>query len=153
MRDANVLFYSIFLAFTLSACVHYEDIARERNASVEIIPPKVMVKISDVHVMKRDDGFEILGRVKRTGLGIMHGHVDVAVLLPEGAVLEMASTTYTPSFRRPYVRRREVQPSYFSVRFSDMLPIGSAVRIAFHPEELGKPFNCGNNQAVLGGIL
>jgi hypothetical protein len=46
--------------------------------------------------------------------------------------------------------RRAVQPSYFSVKFLDDLPFGSAVRIAFHPEKLGKSLTCGNDQAMAG---
>jgi hypothetical protein len=66
--------------------VHYEDIARERNASVEIIPPKGYGKNFRCPRREKNDGFEILSRVKRTGLGIMCGHMDLAILSTEGKV-------------------------------------------------------------------
>ena len=151
LYSVNIMAYFFCSVFFFAGCAHYEnDLVREGKAALEIIPPKVMVKISDVRVLKRENDAEVSGYVKRTGLGIMYGHMDIAILSPDGTVLGMASAEYSPSFRRAYVRRREMRPSSFSARFPDALPSGVVARVAFHPEKLGGVLNCGNNQALLG---
>lgn len=131
-----------------AGCAHYEnDLVQEGKAAIEIIPPKVMVKISDVHVLGKKDGVKVVGSVERTGLGIINGHIDIAVLSPEKAVLGLATTEYFPSFQRRFVRRRAVRPSSFYANFSDAIPAGSVVKIAFHPEKISNVVNCA---ALLG---
>jgi len=148
MSRVGNLLYSLFLMISLAACAHSEDLVRDRKVSLEIVEPKVLVSISDVRVLRKEKGVEVVGSVKRTGLGIMRGHMDIAIVSSEGKVLRMTSTEYTPSFRKVYVRRRAVRPSSFSSQFPDNLSLGAIVRIAFHPETLDKSLNCGNNQAL-----
>lgn len=148
MTRLKLLLLAGSMATFLSACVHYEsDLVREGQVDIKIIPPKVMVKISDVRVQRKDDGVAVMGYVKRTGLGIMHGHVDITILSPQDTVLGKASTKYSPSFNQRYGRRRQVRPSYFYAKFPNSLPLDFVARVAFHPEKLGDILNCGNNQA------
>ncbi len=143
MHSTKKIICIISLMIFSVGCAHYEnDLAQEGKAAVEIIPPKVMVKISNVHVLGKEDGLKVIGSVERTGLGIMNGHIDVAVLSPEKTVLGLASTDYSPTFQRRSVRRRAVRPSSFSAKFLGSLLAGSVVKVAFHPEELDNKISC-----------
>ncbi len=136
------LIYVLTLLVFSVGCAHYKnDLLQEGKAAIEVIPPKVMVKISNVHVLGKEDGVKVVGSVERTGLGILNGHIDVAVLSPEKTVLGLVSAEYSPSFQQLSVRRRVVRLSSFSVEFSDTLPAGSVVKVAFHPEKLGNAVN------------
>lgn len=145
----KTLFFIVPLVLTLGACAHYVDLVKEKKASVEIIPPKEMVKIRYVHVYKKEAGFEVTGQFERTGLGIMNGHMDIAVTSSDNKLLE-AKSTYIPKINTVSFRRRPWTPVYFYANFDRDLPFGSKVFVAFHPEKITDRVDCGNNQALLG---
>lgn len=142
MNNKKMICVIALLIFS-AGCAHYEnDLVQEGKAAVEIVPSKVMVKISDVHVLRKENEVKVMGYIERTGLGIMNGHVDIAILSSEKAILKLASAEYSPRFQRRSVRRRAVRPSSFSAKFPDSLPMGSIVKVVFHPDKIGNVVNC-----------
>jgi hypothetical protein len=102
--------------------------------------------ISNVHVNKVDDGLEITGKVKRRSyFGVGDGHVDIAIVSPEGEVFEKLSTFYVP--RTIPMRRRHRSGAHFTLRLPVLPPNGSTVIIAHHSlsEPVNKTFSCGES--------
>ena len=91
---------------------------------------KVYIAWSDAH--EDGDGFIVTGVLRRrdtVGLPIK-AHVDVAILSPDGTVIDesRSSDVYVP--RRIIGRGQSLQR--FRVRFSNIPPPGSSVRLVSH---------------------
>jgi hypothetical protein len=118
------------------------------TASVERVHSR-NIAVSRVYVYQDGDQLEIAGRVKRLRSTIANGgHVDIAIVSPEGELLEQVSTGYVPRI----IRRRGSREALFTVRLPIIPPEGSRVRVAYHKIE--KPgdgaIDCGDNTAVQG---
>lgn len=98
--------------------------------------PFELVSSKDAYISKAyayEDGSELVvsGKVKRSAQNCCdpaRGHVDIAVLGPEGNILDVTSTLYSPR-NIPKVRSRT---SHFLARFPYTLPEGSTIRIIHH---------------------
>lgn len=102
----------------------------------QLLVPFELVPSEDVYISRAyayEDGDELVvyGKVKRSAQNCCdpaRGHVDIAVLGPEGTVLYVTSTLYSPR-NIPKVRSRT---SRFTVRLPYTLPEGETIRIAYH---------------------
>lgn len=98
--------------------------------------PFELVSSKDAYISKAyayEDGSELVvsGKVKRSAQNCCdpaRGHVDIAVLGPEGNILDVTSTLYSPR-NIPKVRSRA---SRFVVRLPYTLPEVAAIRLAHH---------------------
>lgn len=82
------------------------------------------------------------------------GHVDIAVLGPDGGLIEKASIPYSPTVVTTKPRRTVFEGAPFSVNLGKVPPSGGKVRITFHEvtrKANPKEFDCGDNEAVKGG--
>ncbi|MBW1862595.1 MAG: hypothetical protein JRJ02_09515 [Deltaproteobacteria bacterium] len=108
--------------------------------------------ILGVQVYAEDHQLVINGRVKRRNASFVNGegHIDIAVVGPEGDILEQASTKYVPRII-PNRKMRGMRGSYFEVRLPDIPPTGSTVRIAYHRTAIpaDRTLDCGKNAATL----
>jgi hypothetical protein len=85
--------------------------------------------ISRTNVYQDGDQLEITGAVKRRRSTIFDGgHVHIAIINPQGEVLEEVRTSYSPRI----IRRKGRRESYFSVRLPIKPPEGSVVRVIYH---------------------
>ncbi len=112
--------------------------------------PSNNISIFRVHAHVDGDGLLINGRVKRrcasfSGVG---GHIDVAIVSPEGEILEQVSTFYTPRII-PRKRARLLSGSHFEVRLPAVPPAGSTIRVKFHiaAKSGDEAFDCRENAA------
>jgi len=76
------------------------------------------------------------------------GHVDIAIVSPDGENLEEISTHYTPrNFPARLIRKRR---SCFYMSMSTVPLAGSVVRVAYHGDSrpYSKTFSCGGKRAA-----
>ncbi len=127
----------IFASVLISGCAttnpnHANDRAALSEASVlfERMPSKD-VMVSEVRAVKDGDGLAIYGKVKRT-LGnccdAARGHVDIAVVGPDGEIIDLLSVPYSPR-NIPKARSRS---SRFAARLPYMIPEDVPLRITYH---------------------
>ncbi len=105
------------------------------NFYIECIPSS-RVYLSDVIVDQQGNELVIQGSVSRRNdafSGI--GHVDVAVVSPAGQVISQGAAPYQPNILPKTPGARKHRASRFEIRFSDIPPKWSVIRLAFH----GKP--------------
>ncbi len=134
----------------LSACARYTNLIKEGKVVLEVMPTKSAVKLTGVTVREKYTKLqmpelEISGYVKRVGLGVTHGHVDVAILDANRKILAMANRRYVPAI----IRQKGSRQSAFNIRFSTIKQDNYIVRVAFHSDATSGNLNCGNNQAYL----
>jgi len=105
------------------------------KVTVEKMASKGHVKIWKVYVYQEEGDLVVSGRVKRKSMNLLpaKGHVDIAVISPNGQVIETESVAQTP--RVIGMSRRRRRGSSFEARLSMVPPEGSTVRITFHPEK------------------
>ena len=89
------------------------------------------VFISEVHAYEDGDELVIYGKVKRAVDNCCdpaRGRVDIAVVAPDGLVLDVVSVLYSPR-NIPKIRSRS---SHFTTRLPYTLPDGIIIRITHH---------------------
>ena len=123
------------------------DLVDNQTVSLERVPTKYFY-ISWATVYQEGDATEVRGEIRRRyrgkGGGVGHGHIDVAVLAPDGTVLEEVSTLYYP---RDIPRKHA---AYFTARLSKVPPPASTIRVVHHGHACStfRAFNCSNNAAL-----
>ncbi len=134
-------------SFVASACsTNRVNLADNRTVSLERVHSD-NITVSRVYVYQDGDQLEISGRVKRRSSSIFNGgHVDIAIISPDGEILEQVSTRYYPRI----IRRRGARESFFTARLTAIPPKGSIVRVAYHEavKSGNGVFDCGQNAAV-----
>ena len=153
MRDLIALWVVAFLptGTVLPGCASNRvNLIDRETVSIERVHSK-KVYFSRVDVYKEDDKLAIGGTVKsRFYIPPDSGQVDMAVINPEGEILEKVSTSHTPSVfpKRGGGRSLGVR---FDVLLAIIPPEGSKVRLAYHKASRSdsKTFDCGNNLATV----
>lgn len=113
------------------------------------------VFINAAYTYEDGDELVICGRVKRgyqNCCDSARGHVDIALLAPDGFVIDAFSTLYSPH-NIPKVRSRS---SRFKVRRPYLPPDGLIIRMAYHSDleaadsaaYAGGVFDCEQNKAT-----
>ena len=93
--------------------------------------PSEDVLISDVHAYEDGDELVIYGKVKRAAdncCDAARGHVDVAIVAPDGLVIDIINVLYSPR-NIPKVRSRT---SHFTTRLPYIVPEDMTLRITYH---------------------
>ena len=93
--------------------------------------PSEDVLVSEVHAYEDGDELVIYGKVKRAAdncCDAARGHVEIAVVAPDGLVLDVIRVLYSPR-NIPKVRSRS---SHFVTRIPYILPEGVILRITYH---------------------
>lgn len=121
----------IFAAVLFCGCAT-DTVAYVKNEPIlfERVPSKDAY-ISEVYAYEEDGELVIYGKVKRTAASCcdpVRGYVDIALVDPEGFVLDAANTMYTPR-NIPKVRSRS---SSFRTTFPHALPDGVTIKVAYH---------------------
>ncbi len=120
------------LAIILISGCATTSVDQVKNASVlfERMPSEDVV-VSEVRAVEDGDGLVIHGKVKRTARNCCdsaRGHVDIAIVGPDGAIVDMLSVPYSPR-NIPKVRSRSAR---FTARLPYKVPEDVSLRIAYH---------------------
>jgi hypothetical protein len=142
----TLILIPILVSGCLAASVNLVD---NQTVSLERIPTKYFY-ISWARVYQQEDEIEVHGQIRRRyrlrrDYG-GHGHIDVAVVAPDGIALEEVSTLYYPRD----IPRKSAPVAYFTVRLSQPPPPGSTVRLSYHKDghSIRREFNCDKNAAL-----
>lgn len=109
-------------------------ISRTNQLSLSIpleLVPSEDAYISRAYAYEDASEFVIYGKVKRRAQNCCdpaRGHVDIAVLGPEGTILDVTSTLYSPR----NIPKARSKTSRFTVRLPYIPPDGATIRIAHH---------------------
>ena len=137
------------------------NVDRVSDASVlfERMPSEDVV-VSEVRAVEDADGLVIHGKVKRTARNCCdsaRGHVDIAVVGPDGAIVDMLSVPYSPR----NIPKGKTRSARFTARLPYKIPEDVPLRITYHNDrehavsavELPDALVCKNNMATPGGKI
>jgi hypothetical protein len=146
-RKQTILFFLLAYGLVASACAANRiNLVERGTVTLERVNAR-NISVSRAYAFQDGDQLEISGNVKRLSSSISNGgHVDIAIVSPEGETLEQVSTCYIPRI----IRRRGSREAFFSLRLPIIPPEGSMVRVAYHKPDKSKQslFDCGENAAA-----
>jgi len=151
MKWLNVILGIIVI--TASGCAGSRvNLVEKGGVSIERMTSKVRgLYFHNVHAYKESDGLVVSGNVKRryTSVPGGSGHVDVAIINPEGEAVKHVGTNYSPRV----VSKRSHPGARFEVRLPVIPQEGDTVRVAIHKDTFsGKTnnneFDCGQNTVI-----
>ena len=108
------------------------NVDRVSDASVlfERMPSEDVV-VSEVRAVEDADGLVIHGKVKRTARNCCdsaRGHVDIAVVGPDGAIVDMITVPYSPR----NIPKGKTRSARFTARLPYKIPEDVPLRITYH---------------------
>lgn len=148
---------SLTFGFVLISGCATSNLKYTNEASVVFeYTPSEDVLIKDVHAFENGDGLVIVGKVRRTATNCcdaVRGYLDLALIAPDGFVLDAGSFLYSPR-NIPKVRSRS---SHFKAILPYIVPEDFVLRITYHSgrefavstTHAGGMFTCEHNQAML----
>ncbi len=159
MKHQTITITSIifFAGIFLSGCSFLNmNIVDNAECTIERVNTSNRISISSAKVDMDDGNTVVSGKVKlsKNLPQPIQGHVDIAVISPEGKVLDSASIFYTPRIRTRRMQLKANRGSSFTARFPGSLPQGSIVRLVPHnsidkaADKIDSGFHCSSNLAL-----
>lgn len=114
----------------ISGCATSNVNPNKASVLLETISPKGVI-LSNVRAYEDADEFVVRGTVKRTFnncCDAVRGHVDIAVVSPDGLVMDLVSVLYSPR-EIPRVRSRA---SHFTARLPYTIPEDVTLQVTYH---------------------
>lgn len=151
MNKKNVTQFAMavgILAIVIGCATTGRNLVESGTVTIQRLDSKA-VYLSGVAVVEKEDHIEVSGWLKRRYVwSLGDGHVDVAVLNPQGEAIEKISTGYTPGV----IPRKRFRRSHFNAALPlRTLERGSSVWVGFHRTDT-RPghgvFDCGENVAA-----
>lgn len=123
------------------------------QVSIDRIPYNNSTYITSVKVYQDGDNVIVRGQLKRNRNSVrkFDGHIDIAIISPDGDTINSTSVNYTPRHSSTRTKRKAYRKTRFKASFSGKLQKGSTVRVSLHKKDytkIAKGFNCGNNLAI-----
>ena len=151
--DSYKIIINISLGFLVliltSACASRKvDLVQQNAVTLEIVHSQGQVILSQAKIYEEEGRLLIIGNVKSIlppQLSPRLGHVDVAILKSDGAVLQ------TFSVKHSAFRHKQIPRPFFSARLPSTPPQGSLIRLAYHVQShnmTNRTFDCGQNNAL-----
>jgi hypothetical protein len=139
---------SFLVVVFLVGCAGNSDLVKAGFFKVGASSP-TGIKITGTKVHNDDGTLVVSGRLMRTYRAKSYpGHVDIAIVAPDGRIVDQASVKN----KLPFVGRSKRKNSSFKARFATVPPEGSTIHVIFHRK--GSPettlFDCGSNIAIPG---
>lgn len=122
---SGLMMVSILFA---GGCASWGERVGDDFASVETVSSSY-AHLVNVSLYREDAGVVMHGELKsrRGGRAAIPGHIDIEIILPDGARL----TTHSVSYQRMSIRSRT---AHFTYRLAKALQKGSLVRVMHHAE-------------------
>ena len=116
----------------ISGCATTNLDQQVNNASVlfERMPSEDVI-VSEVRAVEDADGLIIHGKVKRTARNCCdsaRGHVDIAVIGPDGAIVDTVSVPYSPR----NIPKGKTRSARFTARLPYKIPADVPLRVTYH---------------------
>jgi len=141
-----VLIFLMVSSAIVSCASTHEDLIKNETVKIERIPSREY-RITRVFAYNENNVLVVTGRVERWNSTYSgSGHIDIAIVDPEGNITNRISTYYIPRL----VCRNPSHGSRFEVRLSNIPSMGSIIRIAHHRNIIpqNESFQCKNNIAI-----
>jgi len=148
LMKKTISLISLLMAGSLvwSGCATQQlNLVEKGDVSIELVRSKE-IHIPRATVVQDGDELVISGKVKRRHSSLVHGgHIDIAIIGPEGEILDQVSTPHIPRI----IPRKSTQTASFTVNLPTHLDYGSTVRVAYHSpkESRHDQFDCRDNAA------
>ena len=145
-----------FAGIVLSGCsLSNMNLADNAEYTIERVNTSDRISIRSAKVYQDEGNTVVSGKVKLNKhlQQPRHGHVDIAVISPEGKVTDTASVFYKPRIRTRRMQLKANRGSSFTARFPGSLPQGSIIRLVPHNsieetvDKIDKGFHCSSNLA------
>ncbi len=129
-RFISVMVFLLASMTTYGCALHRVNLVDNGTVLLELVPSDEGY-VSQAHVFQDDDEMLISGKVKRTthSSAIHQGHVDIAIIAPDGTVVHEVSAPDTPTS----LRRRATTKRTFSVRLKIVPAQGTKIRMTYRP--------------------
>ncbi len=143
-----------FAGIVLSGCSFSNmNLADNATYSIERVNSSDRISIRSAKVYQENGNTVVSGKVKlnKNLPQPQQGHVDIAVISPDGTVLDTASVFYNPRIRTRRMQLKANKRSSFTARFPGILQNGSTIRIVPHnsieekADKIDKGFHCSSN--------
>ena len=116
----------------LGGCPMHPSLKPAGEVYVEMIPSS-RVSLANINVEQKGEDLVISGEVSRRNAAFSGmGHVDVAVVSPDGSVIGQGVAPYSPKTLPKTPGARKHRPSRFELHLNCVPPQGSIVRVAYH---------------------
>ncbi len=159
MKNQTIIitFVIFFAGIVLSGCSFSRmNLTDNEACTIERVNTSDRISIRSAKVYQDDGDTVVSGKVKlnKNLLQSKQGHVDIAVISPDGTVLATTSVFYNPRKRTRRMQLKANKGSSFTARFPGSLPQGSIIRMAPHNSieetvtKIDKGFHCENNLAL-----
>lgn len=124
----------IFAVVIFSGCTagNYKSGEKASILFERVIEDNVL--ISDVHAYEDGDTLLIYGMAKRTAdncCDAARGHIDIALVDPDGVILDLISVQYSPR----NIPKNRSRSSHFTARLPYTLPEDVHLRVGYHQNE------------------
>lgn len=152
-----ITFVVFFAGIVLSGCsVSRTNLVGNGVCTIERVNTSDRISIRSAKVYQDNGDTVVSGKVKlnKNLRQSKQGHVDIAVISPDGTVLDTASAFYNPRKRTRRMQLKANKGSSFTAGFPGSLPQGSIIRLAPHnsieetASKIDKGFHCENNLAL-----
>ena len=146
-----------FAGIVLSGCSFSRmNLVGNAACTIERLNTSDRISIRSAKVYQDDGDTVVSGKVKlnKNLRQSKEGHVDIAVISPDGTVFDTASVFYNPRKRTRRMQLKANKGSSFTARFPGSLPQGAIIRLAPHNStektvyKIDKGFHCGSNMAL-----
>ncbi len=121
-----------FAGIVLSGCSFSNmNLADNKTYTVECEKSSDRISIRSVRIYE-DDGITVVSGQVKLNKNLpqpRHGHVDIALISPEGKVIDTASVFYKPRTLTRRMRLKANKRSSFTTRFLGSLPQASIIRL------------------------
>jgi hypothetical protein len=139
-------FLIAFIILIAFGCAGKTNLLKEGFFEVEKNSPSG-IRFSNVKVYEEESGLYVEGKLNRTFVRTSYpGHVDIALIAPDGEIIEATSVKN----KLPFIGRSKRTTSSYKALFRSIPPEGSTIRVVFHRKEFNNTsqFDCGSNQAA-----
>jgi len=148
IKSFKFIFTSVItmMLLVVTGCAANKNLSFVNNFTIQENSTKD-IKITKTRAYIDDGTFVVSGKLKRQYIRkSCPGHIDIAVIDPDGSVFDHVSTKLT----LPFNSRSKRKNSTFEAQFTQMPPKGSTIRINFHNKSSlnNKQFDCGVNAAL-----
>lgn len=156
-QTITIILVVFFAVIVFSGCsFSNRNLVDNAEYTIERVNTSNRIFIRSAKAYKDEGNTVVSGKIKlnKNVPQSIHGHVDIAVISPDGNVVDTASVFYNPRIRTTRMQRKANRGSSFTARFPGSLPQGSTVRLVPHnsieetADKIDKGFHCSSNLAL-----
>ncbi len=141
----TIMYFALIITvFLIGGCGGPTNLIKTGVYGVEESSPSGII-FSQITAYQDKDDFVVSGKLKRLYTSKSYpGHVDIAIIAPNGDIIETTSVKNKMPFN--IVSRRKF--SSFKAKFNTTPPEGYQIHVSFHRKGTTNQFKCSDNHAT-----